>query len=588
MRAARALALGLMMVAAGLAASADSGGTRYVVLDLADRAELEALTRLVSIDRVEGTRVWAYVSPRQVAPLSAAGYTWRELPMPGGNPGARMGLLERAAIGAWDAFPTYAEYVAMMEAFAADHPDLCRLEVIGETTNLVRPHQLLALRISDNPDLEEDEPEVFLTSSMHGDETTGIILLLRLADELLGHYDPGSSVPYDQRLTALVDSLEIWLNPAANPDGTYFGGDDSVADAVRSYTDSSGRDSGVNPNRNFPDPDDGDHPDGLPWWRETEAMMAFAEAHSFVLSANFHGGAEVVNYPWDTWSRLHADDLWFVALARAYADRAHQAATTPPHDDPWYLTDLDNGITNGYAWYTITGGRQDYMNFWHGSREVTIEVSRFKNPPGALLPMYWDYNREPLLGYLESVLGGVRGVVTDASGAPLAARVEVAWHDVEQDASWVETDPDVGDFHRLLLPGAYVLLISAPGYLPAAAPVTVGSGPTTRHDAVLVADGGGARTTELHGVVAHAGSGQPIAGAVVDLIWPLEEQAVTGADGLYELAVPEGACLLEVTAEGYQDRRLGHNAIYPDSPFDIPMLRRITAQASGVRPMVRP
>ncbi len=82
--------------------------------------------------------------------------------------------------------------------------------------------------------------------------------MLRLIDHLLRGYGD------DPEITALVDETEIWINPLANPDGTYFGGDDTVADAIRYYTTTGGGDSGVDPNRNFPDLADGDHPDGNP------------------------------------------------------------------------------------------------------------------------------------------------------------------------------------------------------------------------------------------------------------------------------------------------------------------------------------
>ncbi len=147
-----------------------------------------------------------------------------------------------------------------------------------------------------------------------------------------------ASIP---RSRQLVDETEIWINPLANPDGTYFGGDDTVGDAIRYYTTNDGGNSEVDPNRNFPDFVDGDHPDGNPWWPETEAMIALAESQTFVLSANFHDGVEVVNYPWDSDVRRHPDDSWFQALARDFADLAQA-------DSPGgYMTDFDNGITNG-------------------------------------------------------------------------------------------------------------------------------------------------------------------------------------------------------------------------------------------------
>jgi len=174
-----------------------------------------------------------------------------------------------------------------------------------------RNEDLLFAKISDNVNVEEDEPEVMYTSTMHGDETTGYVLMLRLIDSLLSTY--GS----DSLVTRLVDSCEIWINPLANPDGTYYGGNSSVYSARRYNANN------VDLNRNYPDPEDGDHPDGNSWQAETVAFMAFAEAHSLVISTNIHGGAEVLNYPWDTWSQRHADDNWWIDISRMFADTVH-------------------------------------------------------------------------------------------------------------------------------------------------------------------------------------------------------------------------------------------------------------------------
>ena len=575
----RFLAVGVALLLLATPVAGASGAT-YVVLELRDRAELAALTRLVSIDRVEGDRAWAYAWPPQLERLRSLGYRFREVEQPPRPKTLRMGLLERAKSGSWDAYPTYAEYVQMMEAFASDHPDLCRLVDLGATTNQARPHRLLAVKISDNPQAEEDEPEVFLTSSMHGDEVTGYVLLLRLVDELLNRYDPASTQPYEQRITALVDGLEIWVNPLANPDGTYLERDDTVATATRFFVDATGNEAWVDPNRNFPDPAAGDHPDGNPWWGETMAMMTFASQRSFALSVNLHGGAEVVNYPWDTWARLHVDTDWFVSLSRAYADRAQAAASAPPYSDFSYLTDLDDGITNGYAWYRVTGGRQDFMTYWHGCRETTIEISGVKMPTADRLPRYWDYNRDALLGYLEGAERGVRGVVTDASGAPLDASVVVAWHDSQADQSWVHTDPEVGDFHRLLLPGSYWLVVSAEGFLAEVRPAEVGTRAATRVDVTLEPDRG--LTTALEGSVLSAATGLPISGARVELVYPQQTTLVTAADGTFVVpSLPEGGVLAEVSAAGYAPVRLGAAARSPRLDLEVSLLREVDVWGDG-------
>lgn len=417
-------------------------GQHYFRFNIQSFKELPQLTKLMSIDNVRGDTVWAYANDEQFADFEKSGYTIEVLPAPSSLREHRMakGLAEMQA---WDAYPTYGTYVDMMVGYAQSFPSLCILDTIGYSG---QGKLLIAVCISDNVSTEEAEAEVFYTSTMHGDETTGYMLTLRLIDYLLNNY--GS----ESRVTNLVDNLEIWINPLANPDGTYRTDTTTINSATRYNA------NGVDLNRNFPDPEDGQHPDGYSWQAETVAMMDFAEENNFVLSANYHGGAEVLNYPWDTWSQRHADDAWFIDFCRRYADTVHANAPSG------YLTDYNNGITNGYDWYTISGGRQDYMTYFMGGREVTIEISSDKDPPGSQMPLYWGYNRSAMLGYIETALWGVKGIVSDSvTGLPLAAVVSVLNHDI--DSARVFTDPVVGDYHRMLAPGVYSLYFKAPGYV---------------------------------------------------------------------------------------------------------------------------
>ena len=45
-----------------------------------------------------------------------------------------------------------------------------------------------------------------------------------------------------------------------------------------------------------------------------------------------------------------------------------------------YFNYLNNGITNGWDWYEVDGGRQDFMNYFKLCRESTIELSNTKTP----------------------------------------------------------------------------------------------------------------------------------------------------------------------------------------------------------------
>ncbi len=413
----------------------------YLRLTITSRAEISRLTRIVSIDNIVGDTVYAYANPTELARLASAGYTYTVLPPPSSLAAPQM--LQEGQAYAWDSYPTYDQYITMMQQYAQTYPSLCHLDTIG-TTTLGR--LLLMATISANVGTEANKPEVLLTSSIHGDELVGYVLMLRLMDSLLTGYD------VNQEVKNTLDSVKVYINPLANPDGTYYGGNNTVAGARR------GNANGIDMNRNYPDPQDGPHPDGHAWQAETMAFMNFANTHWPVLSVNFHGGAQVVNYPWDTWATRHADDAWFQMICRQYADTCHVYAPSG------YMADLDNGVTDGYDWYEVNGGRQDYMNYFHGCREITIELSYTKLPNGATLPNYWLYNRASIFQYIRQSLTGIRGLVTDSvSGLPVAAVVNVLAHD--QDSSRVFVDPSVGDYHRMIKGATYDLQFTAAGYV---------------------------------------------------------------------------------------------------------------------------
>ena len=425
----------------GFALSAQ-GAETYFKFKFESKAEINKLTKMISIDNVDGDIVYAYANDKQLENFRRLGIEFTELPHPGTLIQPRMSS-DKAEIKNWDVYPTYDAYVSMMNQFAVDYPGLCRIVNAGSS---VEGRSILFAVISDNVDTEEDEPEVMFTATMHGDETFGYIGMLRLIDTLLSSYGT------DSLINRLVDSCEVWINPLANPDGTYNGGNNTVFSATRYNANS------VDLNRNFPDFLQGDHPDGNSWQPETIAMMNIAEAQSFVISANFHSGAEVVNYPWDSWSTLHTDDAWFIYISHLYADSAQY------YSPSGYMDGFNDGITNGYQWYMTHGSRQDYMNWWHGCRESTIEHDNTKLTPESELNALWIYNRVSFLNWLEEGLHGIRGIVTDsATGLPIAATVTVVGHDI--DNSQVYTDPDVGNYHRMIEPGTYDLEFTAPGFV---------------------------------------------------------------------------------------------------------------------------
>lgn len=412
------------------------------------------LTQTISIDKVVGDTIFAYANSSELEKFKALGYSYQIIPRAIPTKALTMATtVEQMA--SWDRYPTYEVYRALLKKFEADYPTLCKLDTIGSSIN---GRKLYVVKISGNVTSDEAEPEVFYTSTMHGDETTGYILMLRLINHLLTEYGT------NQRITDMVNNMAIFINPNSNPDGTYKSGNSTVSGAIRYNANY------VDLNRNFPDPRRGDHPDGNSWQPENVAMMSYAASRRFVLSANFHGGIELANYPWDTWtsiSKTHADNNWYINVSRQYATLAQ---TNSPSG---YFTGENNGITNGGDWYVVAGGRQDYMNWWHHCREVTFEISDTKLLPTEQLPALWNYNRDALLTYLECALLGFNGTIKNSNGEPIRAKVFIENHD--RDSSHVYSNAQHGTFYRPIEPGTWRVTFTAPGYSPQTHTVVVDS-----------------------------------------------------------------------------------------------------------------
>ncbi|PKP10364.1 MAG: zinc carboxypeptidase [Bacteroidetes bacterium HGW-Bacteroidetes-4] len=397
-----------------------------------------------SVDRIKNGKADVYVNRAQYQTLLELNIPFIPLKAPSL-------LLEHtmaASIGEmalWDAYPTYQTYLDLMQKFAVDYPDLCTPDTIGYSVN---GRLLLALKISDNPAIDETEPKVFYTSSIHGDELTGYVLMLRLADYLLKNYS-------DTRIKNLVDQLEIYINPLANPDGAYKTGNHTVDGATRTNA------NGVDLNRNFPDPAAGLQQDLYSGRQvETQLMMDYMQKRNFSLSMNHHGGAEVLNYPWDdsvinseTWQR-HPDNDWFNLICREFVDTVHVF-------DPSYMNDFNNGVTVGWEWYRITGGRQDYVTYFLHGREITSELSAVKLPDASALSAYWEKTYRSFLNYLNQAIYGIQGMVSDTAGNPLQANITIAGHDADNSEVYSQIN---GAFYRYLKAGNYLLQVSVEGY----------------------------------------------------------------------------------------------------------------------------
>jgi len=434
-------------------------GEYYFSLTVQKPTEIQAISDLCSVDGTDGTTVIAYANQREFDNLLRQGYQPKLMTPPSLREVPVMHDATRATYD-WDSYLTYGEYESMMQQFAINYPDRCTYLELGTLTS---GRKMMGVRLGRGE--ADGKPKFLYTSTMHGDEVTGMILMLRLIDEFC--------TSDEKRITDILDQVDLFIFPCTNPDGTYHGGNNTVYGATRYNAHN------IDLNRHFPDFDDGPHPDGESYYQnEAQWMMDLAQEHLFTMSANYHGGSEVMNYPWDTYQPLHADDAWWQLVCHEYADLTHEVSTN-------YMNQYNNGIINGYSWYTINGSRQDYMNYYAQCREVTIECSNDKTPNASQLPNFWNINHNSMLAYIEQVLNGVQGTVTDSiTGEPISgALVTVSGHD--HHGSEVSSHA-AGDFYRPIKGGNYTFIISKDGYCPEIFDVTIADGETQHFDIQLV------------------------------------------------------------------------------------------------------
>ena len=436
-------------------------GEYYFSLNTKEINEVAALNKLCSVANFDGNVATCYANQEQYDNLLKHGYQPTLLLPPSMQ--NEVVMWNGRGTYDWDSYPTYGQYETMMQNYASQHPERCSYFELG---TLASGRKLMFCRINNGQ--TEGKPKFLYTSTMHGNETTGYILLLRLLDELC--------TSNDERIINIVNNIDLFVCPCTNPDGTYHGGNNSVSGARRNNAND------VDLNRNYPDFNDGPHPDNEEYQQETEWMMQLADDYTFTMAANYHGGSEVMNYIWDNYRPLSADDDWWQMVCHEYADLCHEV-------NPNYMNSHNNGITNGAEWYMIGGGRQDYMNYYKECREVTIECSNSYTPSGSQLPQYWNYNHNSMLTYLEEVLYGIHGVVTDSvTGQPIVgATITIEGHDHHGSSV---TSHEVGDYHRPIKGGTYVVTYSANGYFPKTYTLSVADHETLIQDVQLRAGEG--------------------------------------------------------------------------------------------------
>lgn len=386
-----------------------------VRIGIASRNDATVLDQMgVIINSVEGNEVTAEISPDMIAELRRIGYRVEV-------------IIERIDQVYRDNFEfgrylTYNEYIDTMRIMAQNNPAICRLDTLNTTAT---GYLVLAMKISDNPQVNEPEPRIFFEADIHGDEKCGWAVAFEMIKYLLQNYGTNTLV------TNLVNTREIWICPMTNPYGFVNG--------IR-YNSRS-----VDLNRNW----------GYMWRNtsgsapfsenETQAMRKAFSRDAFSFWMSYHGGAVVTLYPWG-WTR----DVPLDTSELKYASASYARATN-----------------NSYgqiivAMYYAPGSSVDHLYGADGITGIAAEVHMTKTPPASEIDPLFNRNRDPMLDLMRYAKWGVEGVITDSvTGQPITK----AMLEPITPARWVSyNDSPNGDYHRFLRPGTYSIKFSANGY----------------------------------------------------------------------------------------------------------------------------
>ena len=301
--------------------------------------------------------------------------------------------------GSMGGYHTLNEMMAVLDDMRAKFPHLITARAdVSDTISTWEGRKLQFVKISDNPDAEETEPEVLYTALHHSREPNSASQMLFFMWFLLENYATDPEIRY------IVDHLELYFVPCINPDGYVF---NETTDPQgggmwrKNRRDNGDGTFGVDLNRNYghfwgndnsgssPNPQSltyrGPYAFSEP---ETRTMRDFVLAHNFVFAHNYHTFSNLLIYPW-AYNNTLADPSLAVFAQLFTRENRYKAGTSIE--------------TVGY---NVNGSSDDWMFAEGGVHSYTPEVGKtgFWPQPSEID----DLNRENLWQNLSTALCALR------------------------------------------------------------------------------------------------------------------------------------------------------------------------------------
>jgi hypothetical protein len=243
-------------------------------------------------------------------------------------------------LGSMGGFFTYSEIMNKLDSMPILFPNLVKAKVPISGTNSIEGRPIYWMKISDNPNVDESEPEMLYTANHHAREPAAVAQLIMYMYYLLENYNTNAEVKY------LVDNLEMYFVPMVNPDGYIYNETTDPGGGGmwrKNRRDNGGGKFGVDLNRNYDfkwgfDNVGSSQNSGSDTYRgtagfsepETQNLRDFCNAHQFKLTLNYHTFGNLLIYGWGYQPSIYTpDSATFVEYAKYLTVQNHYNYGTP-------------------------------------------------------------------------------------------------------------------------------------------------------------------------------------------------------------------------------------------------------------------
>jgi hypothetical protein len=233
--------------------------------------------------------------------------------------------VEGFGFGSMGGFYTLAEAIAQLDSMKSHYPNLITTKISIGTTIESRP--IYMVKISDNPTIDETEPEILYTALHHAREPQGMMQMIYFMYYLLENYNTNSSVQY------IVNNREMYFIPVLNPDGYEYNRTTNPGGGGmwRKNRKNNGGSYGVDLNRNYgpyaywnapnggssTDPTSDTYRGTVPFSEfETTSLKNFLATRYFKNALNYHTYSNLLIYPYGALSQETPDSAIFREFAR--------------------------------------------------------------------------------------------------------------------------------------------------------------------------------------------------------------------------------------------------------------------------------